>query len=184
MLLRIYSSLGSRPSLFDRRWVCGFGRPGKLGRCRALIARGPVSGPADARRCCLVSSPARTIPRLWAARQGPAAILESLAGDGIGPAWYAGGLVSRRVARFGQLLARGHLAVSGRGCTWRRRPMRPLTKVVLTAVGRARYRLLPRRSASSSQPDCISTAAQCTVVPGTYSGSVFGAAYCALLEMS
>ncbi len=62
--------------------------------------------------------------------------------------------------------------------------MRPLTKVVLTAVGRARYRLLPRRSASSSQSDCISTAAQCTVVPGTYSGSVFGAAYCALLEMS
>ena len=25
---------------------------------------------------------------------------------------------------------------------------------------------------------------RCTVVPGTYSGSVFGAAYCALLEMS
>ena len=94
MLLRIYSSLGSRPSLFDRRWVCGFGRSGKLGRCRALIARGPVSGPADARRCCLVSSPARTIPRLWAARQGPSAILESLAGDGIGPAWYAGGDIS------------------------------------------------------------------------------------------
>ena len=39
MLLRIYSSLGSRPSLFDRRWVCGFGRSGKLGRCRALLAQ-------------------------------------------------------------------------------------------------------------------------------------------------
>ena len=100
MLLGIYSSLGSRPSLFDRRWVCGFGRSGKMGRCRALLARGPVSGPADARRCCLVSSPARTIPRLWAARQGPAAILESLASDGIGPAWNAGGAISRRVARF------------------------------------------------------------------------------------
>ena len=36
--------------------------------------------------------------------------------------------------------------------------MRPLTMVVLTAEGRARYRLLPRRSASSSQSDCISTA--------------------------
>ena len=39
MLLRVYSSLGSRPSLFDRRWVCGFGRSGKLGRCRALLAQ-------------------------------------------------------------------------------------------------------------------------------------------------
>ena len=120
--------------------------------------RGLVSGLADACRCCFVSSSARTIPRLWAARQGPAAILQSLADDGIGPAWNAGGAISRRVARFGQLLARGHLAVSGRGWTRRRRPMRPLTKVVLTAVGRARYRLLPRRSASSSQSDCISTA--------------------------
>jgi len=184
MLLRIYSSLGSRPSLFDRRWVCGFGRSGKLGRCRALLAQRTRLG------AC------RRLPMLFrfelcsydsafvGCSRGTAAILKTLAGDGIGPAWNAGGAISRRVARFGQLLARGHLAVSGRGWTRRRRPMRPLTKVVLTAVGRARYRLLPRRSASSSQSDCISTAAQCTVVPGTYSGSVFGAAYCALPEMS
>ena len=146
--------------------------------------RGPVSGPADARRCCLVSSPARTIPRLWAARQGPSAILESLAGDGIGPAWYAGGDISGESRGSVNCSPAGilrSLAADARGgedrCALSPRWFSPQWEGRGTDCFRGGRRRL-RNLIAFRQP------AQCTVAPRAYAGSVFGAANCALLGMS